>query len=301
MKASSHGMIRYRYKRGGTASPSSKKNPMQRPLAYPTVGPLRRRHILAGLGTFLAGGAATVPSRAADAPGCDAGPDDKGGDRLGKFDASGKPLFWPGNTIICPFEESAPLARAMSALSQQIQRDWSGFITPTPSSSYHMTILGGVDPEQKAKGNWPSGISETASRNDIDAIIRSRLAARTFDFPEHIEMEIDAERFHAPLVGVPLRPASAAMATALYDLRRQLAEAIAFHPDNLMSFMFHATYGYKIRHIPHGQKATLRNIVHEWRHATAGKLGIIQIPAPVFCSFETMYAFTPLLTLARKG
>ncbi|WP_025885962.1 hypothetical protein [Asaia prunellae] len=113
-------------------------------------------------------------------------------------------------------------------------------------------------------------------------------------------MEIDADRFHAPLVGVPLRPSSPAMATSLYDLRRQLAEVIGFHPDNLMSFMFHATYGYKIRHVPRSLKDVLRREVHSWRRDYAEKLGTIIVPAPVFCSFETMFAFTPLLALQRN-
>ncbi|GAB6854571.1 hypothetical protein JCM15831A_15950 [Asaia astilbis] len=185
----------------------------------------------------------------------------------------------------------------MLELHDLIQRDWSSFIALTSPSSYHMTLLGGVDAEQKAKKNWPTGIPETTSIPDTALLIRDRLAARRFDIPEKIEMEIDADRFHAPLVGVPLRPANAAMATALYDLRRQLAEAISFRPDDLMTFMFHATYGYRYRHIPRSQKDVLRMEVHQWRRQNAEKLGTLLIPPPVFCSFETMNAFQPLLTL----
>ncbi|MFC0500690.1 DUF1868 domain-containing protein [Asaia krungthepensis] len=261
----------------------------------------RRRTLLLGLGALLLTGAAPASPEDKE-PSCDGPPmPEGGGDRQGKFDAQGKPLLWPGNTTICPFAETHPLSVAMLEMNALIRRDWSDHIVPTPPSSYHMTILGGVDPEQKAKNNWPSGISPSVTLAQTTPILRERIAATTFDFPEKIEMEIDADRFHAPLVGVPLRPANAAMATALYDLRRQLAEAIGFHPDNLMSFMFHATYGYKYRHIPHTQKAPLRRAVHEWRRVTSEKLGIIEIPAPVFCSFETMFAFTPLLPLLHKG
>ncbi|CDG39388.1 hypothetical protein ASAP_1343 [Asaia bogorensis] len=271
---------------------------MQRFSALPVSD---RRTLLLGLGALFLTGAA--PASTADRePGCDGPPlPVGGGDRQGKFDAQGKPLYWPGNTTICPFAETHPLSVAMLDMNALIRRDWSDHIVPTPPSSYHMTILGGVDPEQKAKNNWPSGISPSVTIEQTTAILRDRLASKAFEFPEKIEVEIDADRFHAPLVGVPLRPANAAMATALYDLRRQLAEAIGFHPDNLMSFMFHATYGYKIRHIPHTQKAPLRKAVHEWRRVTAEKLGTIEIPPPVFCRFETMFAFTPLLALSRKG
>lgn len=269
------------------------------PAAVPTT---RRRDILLGLGALMACGAApavTTPEK--EAPACDTGIKPEGGDRQGKFDAKGQPLIWPGNTIICPFNAADPLAQAMRDMNQLILREWREFITPTPPSSYHMTILGGVDPEQKAKGNWPTGINTTLPIANTAPIIRDRLAAIRFDIPEKIEMEIDADRFHAPLVGVPLRPANAAMATALYDLRRQLAEAIGFHPDNLMTFMFHATYGYKIRHIPRSQKDVLRRQVHGWRREYADKLGVITIPPPVFCSFETMFAFLPILPLQRKS
>ncbi|GGC31715.1 DUF1868 domain-containing protein [Asaia siamensis] len=263
---------------------------------------IRRRDILLGLGALMACGAApAVATLEKEAPACDAGTKPEGGDRQGKFDAKGQPLIWPGNTIICPFNAADPLAQAMLDMNSLIEREWREYITPTPPSSYHMTILGGVDPEQQAKANWPSGINTALPIADTASILRDRLASRRFDIPETIEMEIDADRFHAPLVGVPLRPANAAMATALYDLRRQLAEAIGFHPDNLMTFMFHATYGYKIRHVPRAQKDVLRRQVHNWRRENADKLGTIVIPPPVFCSFETMFAFKPLLTLARRA
>ncbi|WP_084294730.1 DUF1868 domain-containing protein [Asaia prunellae] len=117
-----------------------------------------RRDILLGLGALVSCGAAPVVTMTEkDTPACDSGLRPGGGDRQGKFDADGKPRFWPGNTIICPFGSSHPLAHAMLDTNTLIQRDWSAYITPTPPSSYHMTVLGGVDAEQVAKANWPEG------------------------------------------------------------------------------------------------------------------------------------------------
>lgn len=126
----------------------------------------RRRSVLLGLGAILAGGASPLPHPGTDQPFCASATRPQGGDRQGKFDATGTPLFWPGNTIICPFGEADPLARAMLELHDLIQRDWSSFIALTSPSSYHMTLLGGVDAEQKAKKNWPTGIPETTSIPD---------------------------------------------------------------------------------------------------------------------------------------
>lgn len=266
--------------------------------------PTGRRAILSGgiasLAALLTLGAAPDPHEGED-PHCAPEPEPGHGDRQGKFDENGRMRIWPGNTTICPFPLTHPLAQAMLEMNRLVTTQYAAYIAPTPSSSYHMTILGGVDPEQIQKGTLPVGIAPSIPLDTSNRILCERLARERFDIPEKIEMEIDPDRHHAPLVGAPLRPANAAIATALYDLRRQIAECMQFHPDDLMRYMFHATYGYKYRHLPYHLKPGLRSAVHEWRRAASERLGVFTVPAPVFCSFDTMGAFTPLLALQGRA
>ncbi|WP_162993419.1 DUF1868 domain-containing protein [Asaia bogorensis] len=232
---------------------------------------------------------------------CSPGSATRGGERLGKFDETGKVSVWPGNTIICPFPVEHPLAQAMLAMNRMIASDYSTYMTTTPPSSYHMTILGGVDPEQRQKNRLPIGITAEMPPETVNERLTERLSRAVFDIPDPIEMQIDPDRYHAPITGTPLRPANAAIASGLYDLRRQIAEVLQFQPDDLTHYMFHATYAYRFRSIPFGVKWGLRKAVHQWRRNAADRLGSFTIPGPVFCSFETMFAFKPLLPLRSHG
>ncbi|MCQ8278707.1 DUF1868 domain-containing protein [Acetobacteraceae bacterium KSS8] len=222
-------------------------------------------------------------------------------DHSGKFGPDGNVRTWRGDTIITPLPVSSPAFEPMLRINADVTRRFRDTIAATPPSSYHMTIFGGADPNQRAHRRWPPGVALDAPIEVADAAIRRRVEQTRFDYPVPIRMVVDLADGLPETPGVFLQPETPAEGEVLYRLRRTLSDVTGIRPPDIDSFRFHMTFGYAVRPMSDTVAIQFGRSLALWRRWVADAAPVIAFPPPTLCVFDDMFAFRPLLTLKRAG
>ena len=224
----------------------------------------------------------------------------RGGDDEGKFDAAGDVLPWHGNTIVSPLPVCSPAFAAMLDINREVTRRFRDIVSATPPSSYHMTIFGGADPRHRANQWWPEDLSQDASIDETTRYFLQRLGARRFTYPQPIRMVVDTSESLPDDPAVFLKPETTEIAETLYKLRAVLSESMGLKVPDIRTFRFHVTFGYRFRPFSPSRTNAWRAALTTWRKEVADKALVIEFPAPTFCVFDDMFAFTPRFVLPRR-
>lgn len=219
-----------------------------------------------------------------------------------KFNADGTVKRFGGNTFVGHVLQQGQDYDQFDGLLD-IYREFPahGFarkVALTPPNSYHVTVFGGLNDEDRGKPRWPRALPagmpvEAVTRQWLRELkARPRLAEPRFEFAYGRPAAMTDGAPH-----VPLHPANDATARRLKALRDDLSEFTGIRDRNHDSYQYHLTVGY-IHQILTGQEAqALRTATEGWVERLAARSPTLVIPAFHFCSFRDMYAFRELHAL----
>lgn len=210
-----------------------------------------------------------------------------------RYDATGRFLEEPGNTVVCHLHPGSAEEQALVALRERMRAmpdaDRLAF---TPVSSLHMTLFQGIIEYRRTWPYWPRDIAADAL---IDETTR-RFAERLQGFRGAGPFQVQATGLTPN--GLIVEGAGEADRRTLAAWRDALAEVFGYrHPDH-ETYVFHVTLAYPIRWLDDAR-------IPAWQAALAEGLADLQRAVPVmtlrppaFCRFRDMELFEELVVLA---
>ncbi|MFC7519865.1 DUF1868 domain-containing protein [Xanthomonas populi] len=246
----------------------------------------RRRLLAAAAGASLLSTA--LPTLADAAPPADVGR---------KFLRSKRPMPFAGNTFVGHLDQRGDgydsFDRVLEIYRELPEHGFANKLALLPPSSYHVTLLGGVNETDRAGGPWPSDLSREVALADINASFLSRLQQRD-------AVPLGAGRFlvdpTAAKTGIndnlliPLLPADTATAQRLETARKGLMALTRLQRPDYSNYRFHISLAYLCGTLNTQEQATYRAAVGVWLKRLAAA-GPITVPRFNFCTFKDMYAF----------
>ncbi|MEA9566856.1 DUF1868 domain-containing protein [Xanthomonas sp. WHRI 8932A] len=245
----------------------------------------RRRLVAAAAGASLLGSA--LPALSA------APPPDVGR----KFLRSRQPMAFAGNTFVGHLEQQGDgydsFDRVLDIYRELPGHRFANKFALLPPSSYHVTLLGGVNEIDRARGPWPSDLARDVALSEINADVLARLAQRTaapLGACRFVVNPAAAKTGNNDNLLIPLQPADAQTAQRLETARQALMTLTRLQRPDYINFQFHLSLAYLCETLDSADQAAYRVAVGDWlkRLAAAGQ---ITIPRFHFCTFADMEAF----------
>jgi hypothetical protein len=213
--------------------------------------------------------------------------------RLGiRYDAQGRFLPEPGNTVVCHLERRSPSESAIFAVRERMMTmPGADCLAFTPAPSLHMTLFQGVIDSRRTLPYWPADIPLQTRIEDMTRRFLTRLDG--FDGSGPFEVRIT----EVTPTGLTVEGATEADRQVMQGWRNELSHAFGYrHPDH-ETYSFHITFAYPIRGLPDARAG-------EWQAFLDESLAFLQREAPIaalrnpaFCQFRTMEHFEELLVL----
>ena len=93
-----------------------------------------------------------------------------------KFDQGGKPLYYPGNTVIADVEKDNPAYDVIHQVHVMLDCEkLAKFFIFLPEDSYHMTVIRGMNDKVREDGFWPPLLDRIDSIKLVDQYFEERV------------------------------------------------------------------------------------------------------------------------------
>lgn len=211
-----------------------------------------------------------------------------------RWDASGRPLAFEGNTIVCHVPVVSPLWQALKALGAELAAlPSAGSYVFLPPESYHMTIFGGVTANPDRVEVWPEGVPADTPRAAVTRLFIERLDRMRA--PQRFAMRPVALR---PMgtggTVLELEPADEDVLRQVRGLRESLSLRLGLREPHHDTYAFHITFSYLLRHL--SPEAAEAQVAHHSRLLDAFREThpVIELGPPEFCVFNTLERFLPV-------
>ncbi len=216
-------------------------------------------------------------------------------DTLLKFNPDGSPRRFAGNTVICHLPQQTRFRDAVVVFGNALRSSSFGTkLAVLPSDSYHVTILGGPNDQDRRRYGWPSDIPISAPIAECNRVIGERIAR----FKIHAELPIrfclDKEKTLAPQrpSGLQLVPADANETLKIRTLRDRMAdEVFRYRAADHNTFGFHISLAYQMRGLAAVERREYQSILMQHLPVILATAPVIEFGVPEFCTFEDMYRF----------
>jgi hypothetical protein len=215
-----------------------------------------------------------------------------------KFYPDGRVQRFDGNTVICHLDQQGPNATLFNALldiyREAPAHQFMDKVTLLPPSSYHMTIFGAANDQDRRPGAWPADLPLDMPMTECDRILGERLRGFRLECDLPFRMKVDLSE---PVPGerpltLRLLPYDDAENAKLRRLRDRLAETLAIRTPSHDAYRFHVTLGYLIRWLTQDEQAVFRDTLATWRHRVALACPVLELGAPEYCTLKDMFAFS---------
>ena len=165
-----------------------------------------------------------------------------------KFASDGHPRRYPGITISAPLDRDPATMDQFETLIDNLQTmvgaEAFSFL---PSQCWHMTVLRGVNLNNRRTGPWPQGISRFASLSLIERRMAQRI--RHVALPPRLTLHpANLAMTSAGDIRLALRGADLREKMRLNRLRRRLQQALR-HSSPSVSGELHVTLAYRVQPI----------------------------------------------------
>lgn len=214
-----------------------------------------------------------------------------------KFDALGRVTRFPGNTVICYLAQQGPEATAFRALLDIYRAlpryGFARKITPLPPSSYHMTLFGGANDQQRRPNVWPASVPLDTPIEECTRRLAARLEGFDLRLARPIRMRVALDESPAderPLK-IRLRPADATQERALRDARNRLSDQLGIRTPTHDAYEFHITLAYLFHVLTATEQREFRLARTAWHRQLASAVPEIALSNVEFCYFDDMFHF----------
>lgn len=209
-----------------------------------------------------------------------------------RYDAEGRFLPEPGNTVVCHLVPGSPseaaIIRARARIMALPGADRLAF---TPVESLHMTLFQGIIEYRRRQPYWPEELPLDTPIDDMTALYRERLK-----FFEPGPPFAVAPVGLTPL-GLIVAGAIDGDRGALATWRDRLADCFGYrHPDH-DSYVFHITFAYMTGWLDDALAETWETALAEALDDLRRGAPVIDLAPPAFCEFRDMRRFEKLMVL----
>jgi hypothetical protein len=215
-----------------------------------------------------------------------------------KFNADGTPCRFEGNTFLGHLVQQGSNFEAFDAwldIVRELPRH--GFarkLTLVPTSSWHVTLIGGVNEVDRQTPMWPTDVPRDTPIADVHRLMRQRLGQRRKPPLAPCSFVVDAAKPASAVregtLKIPLRPLDEATARRLREARDELADLMNLRRPDHDRYGFHVTIGYLVRFLNAEEAAGMQRAADDWRGRLAAH-GPLTIPSFHFCLLRDMFAF----------
>ncbi len=216
-----------------------------------------------------------------------------------KFNADGSVRRFAGNSFVGHVGQQGEDFEVFDALLD-IYRElplhpFARKLAVLPPSSYHVTLMGGINDADRRTVNWPADIPREAPMEEVNRICLDRLSGWRAGTLTPCDFVVDVERPPRPrtegTLGLPLRPADAAAAAKLGAARDRLADLIGLRRPDHDSYRYHVTIGYLFEFLTPAESAAMQAATVAWMTRIAALQRPVRIRSFDFCVLRDMYAF----------
>jgi len=207
-----------------------------------------------------------------------------------KFDTEGKPLYFPGCTIICKILENSNLFDELGSV-QSKYKDFNpnNAYTYIPPSSFHMTLFDCCNINTVNTTFWPRSIKTKNNYKEIALELNHKI--KDFIFPEKFKLKLN---FFFGGYCLALEGATEKDEKNLRYCRNSLSELLGIKFLNHETYSFHITLAYILRELNEKEVKNLLSMNKQLYKNFIEKFPIIEIQKPEICTFENMYQFNSL-------
>ena len=213
--------------------------------------------------------------------------------RLGiRYDASGRFLPEPGNTVVCHLVNGSPSESAILAVRERMMAlPGADGLAFTPASSLHMTLFQGIIDSRRQYPYWPVGVPLDTN---IDAMTR-RFLSRLDGFDGNGPFSVKVTEVLP--TGLTIEGVGEADRLTMQAWRDALARALGYrHPDH-DSYRFHITFAYVIRGLANEVAGVWQDFLDESLAFLQREAPVLALRNPAFCRFRDMERFEEVLIL----
>jgi len=214
------------------------------------------------------------------------------GTQIGKkFAKDGRALPYPGNTVISDVCPGNPAYDVMSACRKLLLASpLAGHYIPLPASSYHTTIIRGVNELVRTEDYWPAHLPKDTPLDQMDDWFEK--AVSTVKNPGPIAMRFDAARITAEDFRIALVPADDEQNAILRRYRDDVAHALDLRLPGHESYTFHITLAYTLT-LPEGGEEKALDAIREQMNALLSAQEAFTVDPPHAAFYHDMLEFYP--------
>jgi hypothetical protein len=208
-------------------------------------------------------------------------------DSENKFDHKGKPLAFPGCSIISKIPLKSDLFHEIKLL-QLKYKDLSPekAYTYLPETSFHMTLFDCCNVNTVNTQYWPKNIVADNNYKKIAYVLSNRI--KEYIFPDKFDLKL------TKLFGgysIILEGNTKKDEKIIRDCRNKLSELLGIRFENHDTYTLHITLAYILRKLKDEEIEKLMKINDRLLEIFLEKFPIIRIQKPMLCTFENMYEF----------
>lgn len=216
-------------------------------------------------------------------------------DTLLKFNEDGTPKRFAGNTVICHLPEQSPVRDATVSLGKALRAaSFAHKLGVLPNDSYHATILGGANDQDRKRYGWPADVPLDAPMNECNRIVSERMLKFTMQEPLPLRFRVNAEKtLAAPKAcGIHLLPFDSNEQIKLRKLRDRLSdEVFRYRASDHDAFGFHISLAYQLRTFSSAENTEYRATLGRHMCTFSSSVPSLELGIPEFCTFTDMYRF----------
>lgn len=164
-----------------------------------------------------------------------------------------------------------------------------------------MTVFEGVIDEQRKAPLWPTDVPRDASVQTCTQHFTERLKDFVLDENFQLRMQIDDFNVYKDSgATVRLVPANMHERNKLRDLRDRLAQCLGIRSADHGNYGFHITLGYLVQWMDARQTQDYATVQHDCLAYLHKTLGVLELDAPRFCTFNDMLAFDDKFAIGQR-
>jgi hypothetical protein len=216
-------------------------------------------------------------------------------DTLLKFNTDGSPRSFSGNTVVCHLPLQSPIRDAVVQLGAELRLSpFAHKLGLLPDDSYHITILGGANDQDRGRYGWPSDIPIDAPMSECNRLLCQRITHFRVREELPLRFRVSAERTlkFQRASGIQVDPLDQNEIKKLHSIRNRMADDVfRFRAEGHNSFRFHISLAYQLRPFTNVERNQYQEMMVRHLEAIIATVPVIELGEPEFCTFHDMYRF----------
>ncbi len=209
-----------------------------------------------------------------------------------KFFCDGRVRRYPGNTVVADVTPESPAFGVMVKLREAlVTSDLADYYIPMPESSYHMTVIRGLNDQVRTDAFWPSCLPKDLPMEKVDDHVSQAIARA--GVPDGVKMRVRKIKFGSVCILLELEPADEESKNTLLNFRDRAADEIRHRLPKHDEYVFHITLAYTRVQPTTEEEIAKRDALIAKMNALIGDGLEFVTSKPYMAYFDDMLYFSP--------